>query len=59
EGPVTRIAPATEEQHGAMARRYLPEDKAEAYLRQAAEFGEQVVVALRPEHWYSADLGAL
>ncbi|MCM6772360.1 pyridoxamine 5'-phosphate oxidase family protein [Nocardia sp. CDC159] len=59
EGPVTRITPATDEQHLHMVRRYLPEEKVEAYLRVAAELGEQVVVAMRPEHWYSADLGAL
>ncbi|RDI63595.1 pyridoxamine 5'-phosphate oxidase family protein [Nocardia pseudobrasiliensis] len=59
EGPVTRITTATDEQHTHMVRRYLPEDKVAAYLRQAEEFGEQAVVALRPEHWYAADLGAL
>ncbi|MFI5776271.1 pyridoxamine 5'-phosphate oxidase family protein [Nocardia sp. NPDC051570] len=59
EGSLSRITPASDELHLHMARRYLPEDKVRPYLRRAEEFGEQVIVALRPEHWYSADLGTL
>ncbi|MBF6328006.1 pyridoxamine 5'-phosphate oxidase family protein [Nocardia transvalensis] len=59
EGPVTRITPATDEQHVHMVRRYLPEEKVATYLQFAESLGPQVVVALRPERWLSADLGTL
>ncbi|RJO68443.1 pyridoxamine 5-phosphate oxidase [Nocardia panacis] len=58
-GPVTVIEPMTDAQHEEMVRRYLPGDKVAAYLAKAATFGPQVVVSMRPEHWLSADLGAL
>ncbi|WP_024805201.1 pyridoxamine 5'-phosphate oxidase family protein [Nocardia sp. BMG51109] len=57
EGPVTGVAPATDEVHEAMVRRYLPPDKVAGYLEFAESLGEQVVVTMRPEHWLSADLG--
>ncbi|WP_431951231.1 pyridoxamine 5'-phosphate oxidase family protein [Nocardia lijiangensis] len=59
EGPVTGIAPMTDELHREMVARYLPPDKVDAYLRAAEAYGEQVVVSMRPEHWLSADLGDL
>jgi len=60
EGPVTRTIPETDELVWEMARRYLPEEKAQAYVAQAkAEFGEQVAIYLRPERWLSSDLGAV
>jgi hypothetical protein len=41
-----------------MASRYLPPEKAKAYVARAkAEFGEQVAIYLRPERWLSSDLG--
>ncbi|BBZ21853.1 pyridoxamine 5'-phosphate oxidase family protein [Mycolicibacter hiberniae] len=60
DGPVSRIEPGTDELHAELAHRYLPPDRAERFLEFArAELGEQVVIALRPEHWISADLGAI
>lgn len=40
-----------------MAARFLPAENVEGYLRVSAQFGEQVVVFMRPEHWLSADMG--
>ncbi|WP_280232848.1 pyridoxamine 5'-phosphate oxidase family protein [Nocardia cyriacigeorgica] len=57
EGPVTRIEPMTEAQHHEMAARFLPAENVAGYLRASSQFGEQVVVFMRPEHWLSADLG--
>lgn len=60
EGPVTRTIPGTDELLWEISRRYLPQDKAEAYVRFAqAELGEHVAIYLRPERWLSADLGAM
>jgi hypothetical protein len=58
DGPVSRIEPGTDEQHIELARRYLPPDRADRYLKFAlSELGEQVVIYLQPQHWISADLG--
>lgn len=58
EGPVTGMRPGTEGDVRAMARRYLPPEQADAYVAIAlADHGEQVVIAMAPEHWLSADLG--
>jgi hypothetical protein len=58
EGPVTRTIPETDDLVWEMASRYLPPDKAEAYVAMAkADFGEQVAIYLRPERWLSSDLG--
>ncbi len=60
DGAVSRIEPGTEEHHVELAHRYLPPARAEEFLRFAlAELGEQVVIYLRPQHWISADLGAV
>ena len=60
DGPVSRIEPGTEELHAELAHRYLPPDRAEKFLEYAlAQLGEQVVIYLRPQHWISADLGAI
>jgi hypothetical protein len=60
EGPAIRTIPETDELVWEMASRYLPPEKAEAYVAQAkAEFGEQVAIYLRPERWLSSDLGAV
>lgn len=58
EGSVSRIVPLTDELHVEMVKRYLSGDAVDHYLKQAAGFGDQVVVYLRPEHWLSADLGS-
>jgi len=58
EGPVARTVPGTDELLRAMAERYLPSDKVQAYIEFAeAELGEQVAIYLRPERWLTADLG--
>jgi len=60
DGAVTRIEPSTDEELVEMTRRYLPPDKVEPYLAMARrEHGPSVTVHLRPQHWLSADLGAL
>jgi pyridoxamine 5'-phosphate oxidase-like protein len=59
EGPVTRVVPGTAELRREITTRYLPPDKVQAYLDFAeAEFGEEIVIYLRPERWLSADLGS-
>lgn len=60
DGTVSRIEPGTEDLHAELAHRYLPPERAEKFLQFAlAELGEQVVIYLRPQHWLSADLGAV
>ncbi|WP_409428400.1 pyridoxamine 5'-phosphate oxidase family protein [Mycobacterium sp. SMC-11] len=60
DGTVSRIEPGSEELHVELAHRYLPPERAEKFLEYAlAELGEQVVIYLRPQHWISADLGAI
>lgn len=59
EGPVTRTVAGTDEQLWEISRRYLPQEKAEEYVRFArAELGDHVAIHLRPQRWLSADLGA-
>ena len=58
EGPVTRMIPETDELLREITERYLPPERVPAYLKLAkTEFGEQVVIYLRPERWLTADLG--
>ena len=58
EGPVTRTVPETDELLWEIASRYLGAEKARDYVAMAkAEFGQQVVIYLRPERWLSSDLG--
>jgi hypothetical protein len=58
EGPVTRIVPETDELLREITERYLPPEKATAYIKLAkTEFGEQIAIHMRPEHWLSSDLG--
>ncbi|MBX5333570.1 pyridoxamine 5'-phosphate oxidase family protein [Rhodococcus fascians] len=60
EGPVAREEPSTPELLRAMAARYLPPEKVDGYLEMAnREHEENVVFYLRPEHWLSANLGAI
>lgn len=59
EGSVTRIVPGTREQLREMSERYLPPQKARAYVELAeAEFDEQIAIYMRPQRWLSSDLGA-
>ncbi|OZE82542.1 pyridoxamine 5'-phosphate oxidase [Rhodococcus sp. 14-2483-1-1] len=60
DGPVVREEPSTPELLRAMATRYLPPEKVDGYLQMAnSEHEENVVFYLQPEHWLSADLGAI
>ena len=57
EGPVARIVPQTEALVREMAERYLPPDRAAAYVKfHMGEMEEHLVIYLRPDHWLSADL---
>ena len=59
EGPVIATEPGTLAQLREMATRYLPPERAEEYLAFAAnDHAEQLTVRVRPQRWYSADLGA-
>lgn len=58
EGPVTRTIPETAELLLEITQRYLPPEKVPPYLARAkAEFGEQIVIYMRPQRWLSSDLG--
>ncbi|MCF6524154.1 pyridoxamine 5'-phosphate oxidase family protein [Streptomyces sp. JJ36] len=60
EGPVVRTGPGTREALEELAARYLPPEKVQGYVEFALkDHGEQVILYLRPEHWLSADLGAV
>ena len=58
DGAVSHIESGTDEQLVEMAQRYLAPEQVEPYLEMARrEHGASVAVHLRPEHWFSADLG--
>lgn len=60
EGPVTGIGPDDEDSAREMAARYLPEEKVDGFVEyERTHLGEHVIIRMRPEHWLSADLGAL
>ncbi|MEV5982551.1 pyridoxamine 5'-phosphate oxidase family protein [Streptomyces sp. NPDC052114] len=60
EGAVVRQEDATAEQVREMAARYLPAEKVASYVEfSLKEHGEQLAYHLRPERWYSADLGTV
>jgi nitroimidazol reductase NimA-like FMN-containing flavoprotein (pyridoxamine 5'-phosphate oxidase superfamily) len=60
DGAVSRIEPGTDEQMVELAHRYLSGEAAERYIEFARkELGDHVAVYLQPQHWVSADLGAL
>jgi hypothetical protein len=60
DGPVSRIEPSTDEQLVEMTKRYLAPDKVDAYLEFARrDHSESVAIWLKPQHWLSADLGAI
>ncbi|GAA5057782.1 pyridoxamine 5'-phosphate oxidase family protein [Nocardia callitridis] len=59
EGPATEPQPSTEVQAVEMAARYLPADKVAGFVEfERTQLGEHMVIALRPEHWLSADMGS-
>ncbi|KNB50687.1 pyridoxamine 5'-phosphate oxidase family protein [Streptomyces caatingaensis] len=59
EGPVTGITAGGPDSAYAMAARYLPPDKAAAFVEyERTRLGDHVDIYMRPEHWLSADLGA-
>ncbi|MBF8190531.1 pyridoxamine 5'-phosphate oxidase family protein [Nonomuraea sp. K274] len=58
EGPVVRSAPTTWEELTRISARYLLPDAAEGYV-QGSDLDVLVTFRMRPEHWLSADLGAL
>ena len=59
EGPVTRTVPETDELLREITERYLPPDKAQAYIAFArANFGPQIAIYLRPQRWLWSDLGS-
>lgn len=58
EGPVTRTAPASDENSREMAARYIAPGKVDDYLEyERTHLGEHIAVYMRPERWLSADLG--
>jgi hypothetical protein len=58
DGPVSRIEPGGDELLVELTRRYLPPHRVDVFLDFArAELGSQVVIAMTPQHWLSADLG--
>ena len=60
DGPVSGIEPGADEHLVELTKRYLPADKVDAYLEFARrEHGESVIIFLKPQHWLSADLGAI
>ncbi|MGH3562576.1 MAG: pyridoxamine 5'-phosphate oxidase family protein [Mycobacterium sp.] len=60
DGTLGQIEPGTDDHHVELARRYLPPERADRYLKFAlSELGEQVVIHLQPRHWVSTDLGAV
>ncbi|ALV31545.1 pyridoxamine 5'-phosphate oxidase family protein [Streptomyces sp. CdTB01] len=60
EGPVADVAEGSGALHREMAGRYLSGEALDAFATFAeAELADHVVVRMRPEHWLSADLGAV
>jgi hypothetical protein len=60
DGPVSGIEPGADEHLVELTKRYLPADKVDAYLEFARrEHRDSVIIFLKPQHWLSADLGAI
>ena len=60
DGPVSGIEPGADEHLVELTKRYLPADKVDAYLEFARrEHGDSVIIFRKPQHWLSADLGAI
>ncbi|MFC4119636.1 pyridoxamine 5'-phosphate oxidase family protein [Nonomuraea zeae] len=58
EGPVVRSGPTTLEDLTRISSRYLPPDAVSGYV-QGSDLNVLVTFRMRPDHWLSADLGAL
>ncbi|MGI5270869.1 pyridoxamine 5'-phosphate oxidase family protein [Nonomuraea sp. CA-218870] len=58
EGPVVWSGPTTLEQLTRIAARYLPIEAVPGYV-EGSDLSALVTFRMRPEHWLSADLGAL
>ncbi|MFC5816522.1 pyridoxamine 5'-phosphate oxidase family protein [Nonomuraea harbinensis] len=58
EGPVVWSGPTTLEQLTRIASRYLPVEAVPGYV-EGSDLGALVTFRMRPEHWLSADLGAI
>lgn len=58
EGPVVGSAPTAESELARIAGRYLAADAVPGYV-EASDLGALVTYRIRPEHWLSADLGAI
>lgn len=58
EGPVVRSEPTTLEDLTRISSRYLPPDAVAGYV-QGSDLHALMTFRMRPEHWLSADLGAL
>jgi nitroimidazol reductase NimA-like FMN-containing flavoprotein (pyridoxamine 5'-phosphate oxidase superfamily) len=60
DGAVSRIEPGTDAQMEEVTRRYLSGEAADNYLKFAHEnLGAHVAIYMQPQHWLSADMGAL
>jgi len=60
EGPVTRTALGDREVSREMAARYLPPDKVDDFVEyEQTQLGVHIAIYMRPEHWVSADMGAV
>lgn len=61
EGPVVSATPTTPEEATALASRYLAPEKVAGYVKSTGATGDPssglVTFRMRPEHWYSADIG--
>jgi hypothetical protein len=58
DGPVSRIEPGSDELLVELTRRYLPPHRVDVFVDYArSDLGSQVVIAMTPQHWLSADLG--
>ncbi|MDX3074220.1 pyridoxamine 5'-phosphate oxidase family protein [Streptomyces sp. MI02-7b] len=59
EGPVAETAEGTSALHRAMAGRYLSGEALDRFVAMAeVELADHVVVRMRPERWFTADLGS-
>lgn len=58
DDPVSRVEPGGDDLLVELTRRYLPAGRVDAFLDYArSELGSQLVIAMTPQHWLSADLG--
>jgi hypothetical protein len=55
DGAVSRIERATDEQVVELTRRHLSGDAAERHVKFLRDFGEHLVISMRPEHWLYSD----